>query len=181
MRERDNRCCISGVRVVEDLFAPFRASHIHPIAHSDVWNRLNLSAYVIDDAPEKEQGESKINSVQNVLLLKSNLHDLWDLYLYGVDVNNDYRIVAFSPMNEYDGRKLFINPQTPPQYRPSPELLRNHSEQCVLANMKGAGERDDIWDPEDPHDLSQPVWQASSGGHARLELELATRLGALTV
>lgn len=87
MRERDNRCCISGVRVVEDLFAPFRASHIHPIAHSDVWNRLNLSAYVIDDAPEKEQGESKINSVQNVLLLKSNLHDLWDLYLYGVDVN----------------------------------------------------------------------------------------------
>ena len=103
----------------------------------------------------------------------------WDAYFYGVDVDNDYRIIAFGPDSEYDGQQLYIDPQKPPHYRPSPDLLRDHFKQCVLANMRGKGERDDLWDHEDPHDLSGEIWQASSGGYTRLELELATRLGGL--
>lgn len=43
--------------------------------------------------------------------------------------------------------------------------------------MKGDGLRDDLWDHEDIHGLSQEVWQGSAGGYSRLELELTSRLG----
>ncbi|TFL01329.1 hypothetical protein BDV98DRAFT_567916 [Pterulicium gracile] len=131
VRERDRRCCISGTLVPEDLFAPFRTSHIYPVAHTDTWNNRRLHEHILDDAPEEEQGTSQINSVQNGLLLRTDLHDLWDLYFYGVDVDmselsrfsltslidesqNDHRIIAFGPMNEYDGRRLYINSQKTP-------------------------------------------------------------------
>lgn len=96
-------------------------------------------------------------------------------------MQDDYRIVSFGPDADFDGHNLYINPAIPLKYRPSPELLRSHFKQCVLANMKGAGARDDLWDREDSHDLSGQVWQKASGGYSRLELELATRLkGVIT-
>ncbi|TFL00910.1 hypothetical protein BDV98DRAFT_99421 [Pterulicium gracile] len=137
-----------------------------------------MGRWVLDDASEAEQGPTKMNSVQNGLLLRVDVHILWDDYLLGVNVDNDKAIVCFGPQTGFDGRKFYINPSTPLEHRPLSELLRRHFEQCVLANLKGTGVRDDFWDDEDVHDLSEPGWQVSLGGHSRLELELATRLGS---
>ena len=76
---------------------------------------------------------------------------------------------------------LWINRNVEPKYRPSDALLREHFDQCVLANVKGAGEQRDDWvDPEDDHDLSDfSNWGRRIGGDkgpSRLELELAARL-----
>ena len=76
---------------------------------------------------------------------------------------------------------LWINRNVEPKYHPSDALLREHFDQCVLANVKGAGEQRDDWvDSEDDHDLSDfSNWGRRIGGDkgpSRLELELATRL-----
>ena len=72
---------------------------------------------------------------------------------------------------------FYINPDVPPHFRPSDELLRDHLRQCVLACMKGAG------DPIDPEihlgpgsfNLTDGSWWSTEGGK-QLTVELAARL-----
>lgn len=44
-------------------------------------------------------GPTKIDSVQNVITLRSDLHDAWVNYEFGVDPDNKYRITAFTNGN----------------------------------------------------------------------------------
>jgi hypothetical protein len=93
----------------------------------------------------------------------------------------NYRIYDFTPDGEFDGGTLWINQAVPPKYRPSDALLREHFRQCILANIRGAGERlDQMWDPEAEHDLQDvATWGTRVGGYSRLELEMAHRLNSL--
>lgn len=74
---------------------------------------------------------------------------------------------------------LWINQNVEARYRPSDALLREHFKQCVLANVKGAGQ-DDWMDPEDEHELGNfSNWGQRIGGDegpSRLELDIASRL-----
>ncbi|EDR14597.1 uncharacterized protein LACBIDRAFT_292051 [Laccaria bicolor S238N-H82] len=181
VRERDRRCCITGELVESGRYHPFRTTHIFPVAHRDVWDLLQLSQHIRDDAPEGEQGPASINSVQNGLLLRSDIHNRFDDYDFAINPDNGYRIVDFTEGGKLDGHVLWINQNVEPRYRPSDALLRDHFSQCVLANVKGAGEQRDEWvDFEDDHDLSDfSNWgRRMGGGLSRLELELATRLNS---
>ncbi|EDR14023.1 uncharacterized protein LACBIDRAFT_305376 [Laccaria bicolor S238N-H82] len=181
VRERDGRCCVTGDFVEGGNYHPFHASHIFPIAHRDVWDLLQLSQHIRDDAPERDQGPVSINSVQNGLLLRTDIHSRFDAYDFAINPDRGYRIVDFTEGGKFDGYVLWINQNVEPKYRPSDDLLREHFKQCVLANVKGAGEQKDDWaDPEDDHDISDfSTWEQKTGddkGPSRLELELAARL-----
>ncbi|KAI5805559.1 hypothetical protein DFH27DRAFT_600048 [Peziza echinospora] len=70
------------------------------------------------------------------------IHKQFDQYLISVNPDDDYKVVSFN-LNPFglDGRKLdpaCLNPTDP--HRVSDQLLRWHFRQCVLANMRGAGE-----------------------------------------
>lgn len=135
-----------------------------------------MQQFITDDASTAMQDVTGIKSIQNGLLLAVHPHLLWDDHLLAINVNDDNRVISFHPSGFYDGGTLYTDPNTPEMYQPSPALLRYQFRQCVLANMKGAGARDDFWDHEDTHDLSQDVWQQTSGGMSRIELELRTRI-----
>lgn len=60
---------------------------------------------------------------------------------------------------------------------PCPVLLRDHFHQCIYANVRGSGARDDkMWDGDEDFDLQDIEAWASASGKARIELELANRL-----
>ncbi|KAL1860062.1 hypothetical protein Plec18170_002011 [Paecilomyces lecythidis] len=88
------------------------------------------------------RGVTKINSCQNGLLIQATLCSFFNNYLIGINPKDGYKITCFAPDNmNLDGRILdpaCRNPMDP--RRVSDELLEWHFRQCVLANMKGAGE-----------------------------------------
>ncbi|TFL03085.1 hypothetical protein BDV98DRAFT_591876 [Pterulicium gracile] len=97
VRNRDGRCFINEELVdsSEDYFGDMCVSHTHPIAHADSWNRNGVERWILDDAFEAEQDPTKINSVQNGLLLRADVPAVWDHYLLGINVDDDYRILSF--------------------------------------------------------------------------------------
>ena len=108
-------------------------------------------------------GISKINSVQNGLLMKGALHSAFDQYFFSINpdvctlggpffffffpgntdtIQDGYKIVSFAPDEDgIDGRILepaCRDPTNPSSV--SDEILRWHFRQSVLANMRGSGE-----------------------------------------
>ncbi|KAF7982885.1 hypothetical protein HWV62_25130 [Athelia sp. TMB] len=152
---------------------------------SQRWDSLQLESAIEDDEALSHQGPSSLNSIQNGLLLRSHIHDLFDAYAFGINPDNEYSIIAFTTTAQddgLDGRQLWINGRVERKYQPSDVVLREHFKQCVLANVKGAGMRiEDLMDPSDEHDLSQfSRWgeRMDCGGKSRFELELGSRLYA---
>jgi len=128
-------------------------------------------------------GPVKIESVQNVITLRSDLHDAWDNYEFGVDPNNNYRITAFTNDNaDINGRYLELNHIQDPTLRPLDELFTDHFMQGLFKHMKGTSESTWSYDDCDnasgdgSFDLSNmDVW-GTKEGKERLELALADRL-----
>jgi hypothetical protein len=120
VRARDPGCLISGLRVANNNYARLKAAHIFPRAH-DVevclvispvshkadtdngfkWVNKGYPSFITDPAPPQEVGgPTKIDSIQNVILLRSDLHDAWDNYQ--IAVNPDVCINFFCPcVNSY--------------------------------------------------------------------------------
>lgn len=128
-------------------------------------------------------GPLKIDSVQNVITLRSDLHDAWDNYEFGVDPNKNYRISAFTNGNaDINGRYLRLDHIQDPTLRPLDELFTDHFMQGLFKHMKGAGES--AWSYEDYDDafgdrsfnLSKMNIWGTREGKERLELALADRL-----
>ncbi|KAF2465657.1 uncharacterized protein BDR25DRAFT_239571 [Lindgomyces ingoldianus] len=176
VRARDRRCVISGEVAIGaqfDNWNGFEAAHIFPLAYEGYWNENNYDRW-ITIRPEKG---GTINSVQNGLLLRSDIHQLFDSYDFSINPDDDYKIVFFT----FDGKGLagkrldqvFLNnPQ-----RPVDQLLRWHFRQAVLINMKGAGE------PRFEHDFppgSDIVGDILRGPRAseRMEFELFSHVAA---
>ncbi|KAG0132665.1 HNH endonuclease-domain-containing protein [Tuber indicum] len=155
--DHDWRCVISGIANPEiliqaDNWAGFEAAHIFPLEHESLWVSYNHGRWItdMDDAAEL----SKINSPQNSILLRADVHQMFKQYL--VCVNTD------------DGYEADLHCD-------SVELLRWHLRQSVLANMRGAEE------PAFEHDFllgTDMVGEILAGpcAHGRFEFEIAARL-----
>lgn len=125
----------------------------------------------------------KIDSVQKVITLRSDLHDAWDNYEFGVDPNNNYRITAFTNGNaDINGRYLRLDHIQDATLRPLDELFIDHFTQGLFKYMKGTGEP--AWSSEDYDDAfgdhsfnlsNMNIW-GTREGKERLELALADRL-----
>jgi hypothetical protein len=72
------------------------------------WIRENFQRFIQDDAPDHEQGMTKINSIQNGLLLRSDVHDLFDAYEFGVnpDVSVPVARCCSAPLLPEDIRRV---------------------------------------------------------------------------
>ena len=85
VRDRDRRCLISG-DVAQDRRGNWHgcnACHVFPLAHEGHWNEYDYGRWISIPPP---QG-GLINSVQNGLLLRSDLHQLFDGY--DISINPD--------------------------------------------------------------------------------------------
>jgi len=173
IRLRDRRCVISGQRALGVRWRGFEAAHIFPLAYEGHWNDNGYGRW-ITIPPENDKGGS-INSVQNGLLLRSDIHQLFDGYDLSINPDDHYKITCFSPdgsglAGKYLDQDFLDDPQ-----RPVDQLLRWHFRQAVLANMRGAGE------PSFEHDFppgSDIVGDILHGPKAaeRMEFELFSRL-----
>ncbi|KAF4627753.1 hypothetical protein G7Y89_g10400 [Cudoniella acicularis] len=172
IRLRDRRCIITGEEYLDDdNWRGFEAAHIFPLAYEQYWTDHNYSRW-ISIIPDRG---GTINSIQNGLLLRSDLHQLFDFYDFSINPDDNYKIVCFSRdrkgiAGKYLDQRLLDDPQ-----RPADQLFRWHFRQAVLTNMKGAGE------PIFEHDFppgSDIVGSILEGPKAakRMEFELFSRL-----
>jgi len=74
------------------LWTGFKAAHIFPLAHESYWIDKGFSQWIT----KSPANEGSINSVQNGLLLRSDIHQLFDIY--GVTSNPDVCISSFKKL-----------------------------------------------------------------------------------
>ncbi|EGC48544.1 conserved hypothetical protein [Histoplasma capsulatum var. duboisii H88] len=180
VRARDGKCVITGV---VNQFAPFgrwnafKAAHVFPLQHESIWIDQGYSRWVTNMANEVEV--SQINSIQNGLLLKSDVHDLFDSYMLSINPDDGYKIISFGPdILEVDGRILDPICRNPnDSNRVSDEILRWHFRQAVLANMKGAGDPVFESDFSPGTDMIADICKGPANKQ-RFEMEMALRLQA---
>ncbi|KAF8738560.1 hypothetical protein AX14_011042 [Amanita brunnescens Koide BX004] len=164
----------------------FEAAHIFPRAHLDEWVEKGYQNLITDPAPLLSLGgSSKIDSVQNVILIRADLQRGWDGYSLAVNPDRGYVVIPFVPGHEdVVGKILKLDHITDPNLRPLDDLLRDHFHQCVLNKMKGEGEP--RWDydralGDGMLDLSRSDIWGGKRGQGHLEFELAHRLHSLQV
>jgi hypothetical protein len=164
------------------------------------WIRKGYPSKITDTADEAHMGGwTKIDSVQNVITMRSDLHDAWDNYEFGVDPNvgsilgytlllrthssqNNYSVTTFTNGNaDINGLSLQLDHIQDPKLRPLDELFIDHFMQGLFEHMKGAGEP--AWTYEDYDDAfgdgcdlsNHRIW-GTREGKERFELALADRL-----
>jgi len=85
VRSRDQRCVITGEEYLnDDIWTGFEAAHIFPLAFEGLWKDFNYGRW-ISTPDEGEIKGGKINSVQNGLLLRSDIHQLFDMYEFSIN------------------------------------------------------------------------------------------------
>ncbi|KAI0693931.1 hypothetical protein C8T65DRAFT_667437 [Cerioporus squamosus] len=176
--ERDGKCMVYGH---SPLWSGLQPSHIFSRAHMNEWTAGGYASLITDTACISSMGgDSKIGSIQNMLLLSADLHRPWADHEFGVDPDNEYRITAFVAGHEnIVDRVLRVDHISDPTKRPLDQLLRDHFLQGLLKHVKGAGEQ--RWDYEHTFgtgafDLSENAVWGTEEGKERLELELENRL-----
>ncbi|KAK6499483.1 hypothetical protein TWF506_004113 [Arthrobotrys conoides] len=125
-----------------------------------------------------------MNSPQNGILLSSISHVLFSVHYLAVNPEADYRVYVFDHDNfGYHGNHMSIAARENGDTGVRDALLSWHFRQCVLANMRGAGEP--TWD-YGPNEGGDVVGRLLSSDHvspdqamARLGEEVGARL-ALT-
>lgn len=210
IRERDQRCLVSGVTAQsKGGWEEFHACHIFARAHLDLvscppsllgigpctllncctlhvvqWRAKRFASLVTDTGPS--QGDAKIDSVQNGLLLLAHHHAAFDAHRFAVDVDRGYEIFDFTRDGERHGRRLLLDHLggDDASVRPLDALLREHFWQAVLANVRGASEiyedeGDDDWTNPDGLRMDNAALHSTDSGRQRLELELGNRLNHL--
>ncbi|KAK9482974.1 HNH endonuclease-domain-containing protein [Lipomyces starkeyi] len=178
VRDRDRRCVITGVPVTQrelllQRWTRYDAAHIFPVALESMFHNYNFGGLVVLD-----ERDGNVNSPQNGLLLRKDVHGLFDQYEISINPNDDYRIVCFlDDALGLAGRHLdpicrdLENP-----HRVNDNILFWHFQQAVLANMRGVGEP--IFDEDIPP--GSDTMDAILSGPApadRMEFELSSRLG----
>ncbi|KAI9877963.1 MAG: hypothetical protein M1830_002331 [Pleopsidium flavum] len=174
IRLRDRRCIISGREAVNGFWTSFQAAHIFPLAYKGHWDQYNFCRWI---TKPPVNGDS-INSVQNGLLLRRDIHGLFDSYEVSINPDDNYKIVSFVPDGDDIAGKHLDQRFLDEPDRPVDPLLRWHFRQAVLANMRCAGE------PIFEHDFppgSDMVSEILDGPMAvkRMEFELFSRLAAV--
>lgn len=91
VRARDRRCVLTKVEnllIEAGIWNAFEAAHIFPLASEQHWNENNFGRW-ITHLPRRG---GSINSVQNGILLRRDLHPPFDCY--DVSINPDVRFPA---------------------------------------------------------------------------------------
>ncbi|OAL74367.1 hypothetical protein A7D00_2400 [Trichophyton violaceum] len=178
VRARDGKCVVSGLINTYAQFGAwegFEAAHVFPLQHETIWVEHGFGRWVTN--MENQVGGSSIHSIQNGLLLRSDVHQFFDAYKISINPDDGYKVVCFGPdLLGVDGRVLDPICRNPNDSgRVSDEILRWHFRQAVLANMKGSG------DPTFEHDFppgTDMMADIREGpfSQKRFEIELASRL-----
>jgi HNH endonuclease len=85
VRHRDRRCLITREEAEDEQghWWGYEAAHIFPLAHQGYWQEHNFDRWIT--IPPETGGS--ISSIQNGLLLRSDLHQLFDVY--NISINPD--------------------------------------------------------------------------------------------
>ncbi|KAI0646353.1 hypothetical protein C8Q79DRAFT_909764 [Trametes meyenii] len=173
---RDRKCMIPGEGI---SWCKLQSAHLFSGAHpTEVrWKPKGRPASPAAPVrPALSTAGSRCGSLQNMLLLRGDLHDAWAEYEFGIDPDDGYRITAFvAGHDSIVGRDLQLDHISDPTVGPLDQLLRDHFLQGLLKHVKGRGERH--WDfGAGALDLSDmDVW-GTEEGKERLEVELENRL-----
>ncbi|KFY86712.1 hypothetical protein V498_07405 [Pseudogymnoascus sp. VKM F-4517 (FW-2822)] len=176
VRNRDGRCVITG-READPDFTALEAAHIFPIAHLELWVSGKWNQQLIDD--DVGISDSRINSVQNGLLLDTTTHHFFDKYAIAIDPDNGYKVATFQSTPQYENLTLIRRPNVAAKYQPCRALLKHHFRMAVLLNMKGR-----VGYPKWDEDISKGCNQVaeiseSDQGKLRFETTLAEKLNHL--
>ena len=86
VRARDEKCVISGQvnpGAQWDDWAGFEAAHVFPLEMESPWIEFNYGRWVTN--MDETIGVSKIQSIQNGLLMTGHLHTRFDQYLFSIN------------------------------------------------------------------------------------------------
>ncbi|EZF35531.1 hypothetical protein H109_01523 [Trichophyton interdigitale MR816] len=177
VRARDGRCVVTGIINIYAQFGAwegFEAAHVFPL-QQNIWVEHGFGRWASNI--ENQVGGLSINSIQNGLLLKSNVHQFFDAYKISINPDDGYKVVCFGPdLLGVDGRVLDPICRNPnDSSRVSDELLRWHFRQAVLANMKGSGDPTFEHDFPPGTDIMADIREGPSS-QKRFEIELTSRL-----
>ncbi|PUU82974.1 hypothetical protein B9Z19DRAFT_965889 [Tuber borchii] len=140
VRERDFRCVITGQPALNaeyGIWVGFTVTPIFPLAHKQHWATHDYDSWITIPG-----SRGSIHSVQNGMLLRTDISILFEAYILSINPDDGYKVVSF--MRDAKGvagthlDKAFLEDPE----RPTDELLRWHFRQAVLANMRGQGELD---------------------------------------
>ncbi|KAL0634243.1 hypothetical protein Q9L58_006861 [Maublancomyces gigas] len=180
VRDRDRRCVITGRRVVSarGAWTGFEAAHIFPLAYERHWMEHNYGRWIT--IPPATESAGSINSVQNGMLLRADIHALFDSYTVSINPDDNHKIVCFRrdgkgiAGSHLDQQRFLDDPR-----RPVDQVLRWHFRQTVLANMRGAGEP--VFETDFPpgSDMMGEIMEGPKAAE-RLEFEFFSRLAGVT-
>ncbi|KZV98794.1 hypothetical protein EXIGLDRAFT_832007 [Exidia glandulosa HHB12029] len=122
---RDDETCM----VAHDRISTTRlmATRIFTPSFDGEWTAKNFPA------------QETINPVQTVLTLRSDLHCAWNMYDFGVDIHDNYKIIYFSGgCEDVQGHHLKLDHIVGPAHRPLDVLLEDHFKQCVHTCMSAS-------------------------------------------
>ncbi|KAK9373735.1 HNH endonuclease-domain-containing protein [Lipomyces chichibuensis] len=177
VRERDGRCVITGVINPDaDIgdWPGFEAAHIFPLSKEDDFIRQSFSRWITNRMGPRDTG---INSCQNGLLMRAQIHQHFDAFRFSINVDDNYKIISFdSDIEKVDGRTLEPICRAPNDERSvRDELLRWHFRQAVLANTRKAGEPIFEFDFPPGTDMLGDIVRGPKS-REQMEAELFTRL-----
>jgi hypothetical protein len=95
VRSRDRRCVISGEEADRPDYSAwwgFGAAHIFPLSHEGLWKQYNFDRW-ISLSPVKG---GTINSLQNGMLLRCDIHQLFDNYAFSINPDVCIPNITFS-------------------------------------------------------------------------------------
>lgn len=84
VRSRDRRCVITGKEALGapyDVWTGFEAAHIFPLAYEEHWKDNNFARWI---SIHPTAGGS-INSIQNGMLLRRDIHGLFDAFAFSIN------------------------------------------------------------------------------------------------
>ena len=84
VQARDGRCFVTGVVAPlshRNRYVGFEAAHIFPLAYQGHWNDQKHSRWIT----VMPSAGGPINSVQNGLLLRSDVYQLFDSYFFSIN------------------------------------------------------------------------------------------------
>ncbi|KAH9969241.1 hypothetical protein BJV74DRAFT_799381 [Russula compacta] len=144
------QCCITGrgPLLKNDVTKPpdIISCHIFPHAYHNNWVSSRWLTCCTNNGPDNKvsheyTGYHQICCLNNMILLRSDVHNLFGAYEIGVDIHDDYRVISFSDGHkDLAGCHLKID-LVDTLYCPLPELLTDHLMQgvwqcCVFPGWK---------------------------------------------
>jgi HNH endonuclease len=86
VRARDMKCVITGdpnLMAEWGYWEGYQAAHVFPMHLESLWIQFDYGRWITN--MDGETGTSKINSLQNGLLMSSSFHSRFDQYLIGIN------------------------------------------------------------------------------------------------